>query len=67
MARAERVALDEDALGGGLLEPGVEDAIHPAGLARAGGVRVDRLRSDRAADHECRDDERSQPNVAVFQ
>ena len=52
------VALDQDALAGGLLEPGVEDRVHPAGLAGPGRVGVDALRSDGAADREGDDDER---------
>ena len=44
IARRERTALDEDALLGRPVEARVEDPIHAAGLARAGRVRVDRLR-----------------------
>ena len=58
VGRRERAALDEDALAGGLLEAGVEDPVHPAGLARARRVRVDRLRADHAAEREGDDDER---------
>ena len=36
IARPQRAALDQDALGGGLLEAGVEDPVHAAGLARPG-------------------------------
>ena len=32
----ERVALDQDALAGGLFEAGIEDPVHAAGLARPG-------------------------------
>ena len=55
--RRQRAALDEDALGGRLLEAGVEDPVHAAGLARAGRVRVDGLRAGHA-EREGDDDER---------
>ena len=57
----ERAALDEDALGRRLLEAGLEDLVHPAGLARAGGVRIDRLRPRHAAESEGDEDERQPP------
>ena len=41
IARLQRVALEEHALAGRLLEPGVDDLVDAAGLARPGGVRVD--------------------------
>jgi hypothetical protein len=58
IVRLERRALDEDALAGGLLEPGVEDRVHPAGLAGPRRVRVDVLGPDGASDPEGDDDER---------
>src|ERR671910_3637404 len=57
IARANRVALDQDAFPGGLLEPSVEDPVHAAGLARACRVRIDGLRPDRATDCKRNDDE----------
>ena len=58
-AYASRAALDEDVLGGGLLEAGLEDPIHAARLARSGGV-VDVSGSDHAAEPE-RDQDESEP------
>ena len=58
IGRTKRRALDQDALACGLLEPGVEDPVHAAGLAGPGGVGVDALRSDGASDAEGDDDER---------
>ena len=57
IARAKRVALDEDALTRRLLEPGVEDPIHAAGLARPRRVRVSVLRPHHPADGEGDHDE----------
>ena len=48
VGRRERAALDQDALRGRALEARVEDPVHPARLARPGGVRVDRLRAGHA-------------------
>src|SRR5581483_11603028 len=59
VADARRAALDEDALPGGLLEPGVEDRVHPARLARA-VVLVDVFRAHEAAEAE-RDDDEDEP------
>ena len=50
-------ALDEHALRRAGLEPGVEDPVHPARLARTGRVRVGALGADHAADAEGDDDE----------
>ena len=56
VARLQRVALDQDALAGGLLEPLVENRARPARLAGAGGVgrllRPDQERSDRERDED---------------
>ena len=57
IAGPQRAALDQDALAGGLLEPGVEDPVHAARLARARRVRVDVLHADHAAEREGDDDE----------
>ena len=55
-ACASRTALDQDVLGGRLLEAGLENPIHAAGLARTGGV-VDVPRSDHATEPEGDEDE----------
>ena len=60
VGRRERTTLDEHALLGRPLEAGVEDPVHAAGLARAGRVRVDRLRPGHA-EREGDDDEREPP------
>ena len=51
-------ALDQDALAGGLLEPGVEDPVHAAGLARRLRCWGRWTSSQRAADAEGDDHER---------
>ena len=68
VARSQRVALDQDALAGGLLEARVEDPVHPTGLARP------RRRSGRSIfvpasppSAKATRTNASQPNVAVFQ
>src|SRR5262249_12736444 len=57
VAGADRPILDEDALAGGLLEPFVEDPVHPARLAGASRVRIDALRPDHAGQRERQYDE----------
>ena len=54
---SKRAALDQDALAGGLLEPGVEDPVHPARLTGAGGAGIDLLRTELPADGEGGEDE----------
>ena len=58
VARPERLALDQDALAGGLLEAGLENPVHATGLTRSRRVRIDGLGTDRATDRKCDDDER---------
>ncbi len=48
VGRRELAALNQDALRGRALEARVENPVHPARLARPGGVRVDRLRAGHA-------------------
>jgi hypothetical protein len=64
LADAGGTALDQDALAGGLLEPGVEDPVHAARLAGPCSVRIDRLRPEEAADPEGTKTKASHPNVA---
>ena len=56
VGRRELAALNQDALRGRALEARVENPVHPARLARPGGVRVDRLRAGHA-EREGDDDE----------
>ena len=59
VGRRELAALNQDALRGRALEARVENPVHPARLARPGGVRVDRLRTGHA---ECEgDDDKGEP------
>jgi len=66
-ARSSGAALDQDALIRGQREPGIENPVHAARLAGAGGVRIDLLGADLAADGERDYDEREPAEVAVFQ
>ena len=60
IAGAQRAALDEDGLGGGLPEACPEDGVHPAGLARPGCVGVDVRRPGGASERD-RDGDECEP------
>jgi hypothetical protein len=57
IGHGQRVALDEDVLARRLLEAGVEDPVHAAGLAGPRRVRIDHLGTDCAAEREGDQDE----------